>query len=213
MTKEIVHSVILIIAIVVGFLLPKTFLVNYEPQLLGVIFIVFYLLRKKILKDENKKRLLDSVVFTFVVISIIASTNYTQSPFFFLVYFLIFSLSLLLEPVISMVVALTLIGFFVLSLPEGQDFVSLLPIISLAFITPFSLFLGKEYEENQRLRIKNQTLKKDQFFFLNLLIKNHLKNIKTAIENFLGDQELQIIKHSVFRIEKLIEKYEKTNFS
>ena len=46
--------------------------------------------------------------------------------------------------------------------------------------------------------------------FITLLIKNHLKNIKEAVENFVGDHELDIIKKSASRMEKLIEKYEKS---
>jgi hypothetical protein len=41
-----------------------------------------------------------------------------------------------------------------------------------------------------------------------LLLKNHLGNIKEAAQNFVGDHQLDIIKKSAQRMEKLIEKFE-----
>jgi hypothetical protein len=109
-----------------------------------------------------------------------------------------------------MVTSLTLIIFFLLSLEKDQNFSVLLPIFSLAFITPFALFLGKEYEENQKLKAKSQKSKEETFLFLSLILKNHLKNIAAAAENFLGDHQLSIIKKQTEKMEKLIEKFEKS---
>lgn len=209
MTKEITHSVILITAIVLAFIFPKTNLAQYDLQISALLFIVLYLSKKFIIKSSASK-LIESVVFTLVIIGIITTTGYTESPFFFLIYFLLFSLSLLLEPIISITTTIALIGFFLLNLPENQSFKTLLPIISLAFITPFALFLGQEHFELIKSKVKNQKLQQDSLLFISLLIKNHLKNIKEALENFLGDHELQIIKKSVHRMEKLIDDYEKT---
>ncbi|MCS6956297.1 MAG: hypothetical protein NZM02_00415 [Patescibacteria group bacterium] len=211
MSKEIIHSLILIFSIFLASVFPKTNLANYEVQIIAFLFIILYLVKKFIKYENSKTRLTESVIFTLIVVGIIFSTGATQSPFFFLIYFLLFSLSLLLEPIISITSTIALIIFFILNLPENQDLKNLLPILSLAFITPFSLFLGKEYQENQRLKLKNQKIQEDSFLFISLLVKNHLKNIKEAVENFLGDHELSIIKKSVNRIEKLIEKYEETN--
>ena len=83
-----------------------------------------------------------------------------------------------------------------------------MPIISLAFITPFAMFLGQEKIESEKLKVKSEKTKEDTFLFLSLLLKNHLKNIKEAAQNFVGDHQLEIIKKSVQRMEKLIEKFE-----
>jgi len=40
------------------------------------------------------------------------------------------------------------------------------------------------------------------------MIKNHIKNIKLAVENFMGDHELSQIKRTTSEMEKLIEKFE-----
>ena len=70
------------------------------------------------------------------------------------------------------------------------------------------MFMGSEHIKIRQLAEKNEKNKEETFLFLSLLLKNHLKNIKEALENFVGDHELGIIKKSVQRMEKLIEKFE-----
>lgn len=206
MSAPVIHSLILVVTLFLGFLIPKTNLVNYDLQISAFLFIILYLGKKII---PQKTNLLESVIFTLIVILIVNSTGGHLSPFFFLLYFLLFSISLLLEPIISLVISLTLIVLFLFHQPAGENFKELLPIFSLAFLTPFSLYLGKEYLLLQKTRNKIGRLKEDTFLFLSLILKNHLKNIKENLENFSGDHQLEAIKKSVKRMEKLIDKFEK----
>jgi len=208
MTKEIIHSIILIITIALTFLYPKTSLAQYDLQFCALLFIVLFLAKRFVPKKEASK-LLESVIFTLIVLSIVNTTGSTASPFFFLVYFLLFSLALLLEPVISITASLTLIIFFLINLPEGQNLKNLLPIFSLAFLTPFALFLGQEFLQIQKLKSENQKLEEKTLLFLSLVLKNHLKTIKEAVENFMGDSQLEAIKKAVLKMEKLIDKFER----
>ncbi len=115
----------------------------------------------------------------------------------------------MLEPIISITMTLSLIVFYLMVMPQNQDMKSLLPIISMAFLTPFALYMGQEHIEAQKNKAKNERLQEDTFLFLSLLLKNHIKNIKEAVENYVGDHELGIIRKSAARMEKLIEKFEK----
>ncbi len=209
MSKEIVHALILVFTIVLAFIFPKTNLAQYDLQISAGLFIALYLAKKFIVSKNIYSRLIESVIFTLIIMGVVNSTGGLTSPFFFLIYFLLFSLTLILEPIISITTTVTLIIFFLLNLPAGQDFKTLIPIISLAFITPFAMFMGQEHMESQKLKVKSQKQKEETFLFLSLLLKNHLTNIKEALENFVGDHELGIIKKSVQRMERLIEKFEK----
>ena len=71
------------------------------------------------------------------------------------------------------------------------------------------MFMGSEHIESQKSKVNSQKLKEETFLFLSLLLKNHLRNIKEAVQNFVDDHQLEIIKKSVTRMEKLIEKFEK----
>ena len=205
--KQIIHAIILSFTILGAFLFIKTDLKNYDLQITAALFIILYLTKKIIVPNSNS-RLIESVIFTFVILTIVNSTGALDSPFYFLIYFLLFATSLLLEPIISIVVTINLIVYFLLSLPADQNFKQLLPIISLAFLTPFAMYLGKQYQELQKAKIKSQRSQQDTYLFLSLIIRNHLKNIKNATENFLGDQQLGTIRKNVDRIERLIEKFE-----
>lgn len=212
MSKPIIHAVVLIITIAIAFLFPKTNLAQYDLQISAVLFIIMFLSRRLINKTG---RLLESVIFTLVILLIVNTTGNTTSPFFFLIYFLLFALALLMEPVIAIITSFTLMVGFMFSIPPNQEIGALIPVFSLAFLTPFALLLGQEYVriKNDELRIKNLEGKinqkqEDTFLFLSLMLKNHLKNIKTAIENFMGDHELHEIKHNADKMERLIEKFE-----
>lgn len=208
MSKEIVHALILIFTIILTFVLPKTNLAQYDLQISAGLFILLYLTKNFIISKNIYSRLIESVIFTLIIMGIVNSTGGMNSPFFFLIHFLLFSLSIILEPIISITTTVTLIIFFLSNLPANQSFNTLMPIISLAFITPFAMFLGQEKIEAEKLKVKSEKTKEDTFLFLSLLLKNHLKSIKEAAQNFVGDHQLEIIKKSAQRMEKLIEKFE-----
>ncbi|MFA6081354.1 MAG: hypothetical protein WC741_03015 [Patescibacteria group bacterium] len=208
MAKEITHALILIFAVALTFIFPKTNLAQYNLQISAGLFILLYLTKNFVVSKNIYSRLIESVIFTLVIMGIVNSTGGLNSPFFFLIHFLLFSLSIILEPIIPITTTVTLIIFFLLNLPQGQNFNTLMPIISLAFITPFAMFLGQEKIESEKLKIKGEKTQENTFLFLSLLLKNHLKNIKEAAQNFVGDHQLEIIKKSVQRMEKLIEKFE-----
>lgn len=217
MSREIIHSTVLIAAMGLSFLFPISFLAQFDLQIAAVLFILLFIVRK-IIGNSMKSRLLESVIFTVVIVLTINTTGGVSSPFFFLLYFLLFSLALLLEPIISITATLALMVFFIISLPPDQTFSKLLPIFSLAFLTPFALFMGQELAELQAAKRKEEKLtnaltqsKEETFLFLSLMLKNHLKSIQYSIENFLGDHDLHTIKKHVRNMEKLIEKFEKDN--
>ena len=205
MPKELVHAVILVVVVALAFLFPKSVLAQYDLQLYAVLFVILFA-GKRFFKTG---KLLDAVIFTFVILSLVNTTGGTTSPFFFLLYFLLFSVTLLLEPVVSIPITLASVIFFLLFYPEKSGLQGLLSVFSLAFLMPFSLFMGKEYERNLVLKKQQQTQQQDTFLFLSLMIKNHIKTIKQSVENFMGDHDLHEIKKSTQEMEHLIEKFEK----
>ncbi|PIV09140.1 hypothetical protein COS31_02960 [Candidatus Roizmanbacteria bacterium CG02_land_8_20_14_3_00_36_15] len=211
MPQEITHSFILIITIALSFIVPRTNLAKYDLQIAAFLFIVFFISKKIFAPSSSRSRLIESVVFSLVILLIINTTGSINSPFFFLIYFLLFSLALLLEPIISFTSTIALIIFFLLTLPADQGLKQLVPIISLAFLTPFAMFMGQEYLQSEKLKVKSEELQEETFLFLSLMLKNHLKNIKKAVENFIGDHQLSEIRKHAQKMEKLIEEFEKTN--
>lgn len=223
MPQEFIHAVLLISSMGAGFILSKSALAQYDIHIAAIIFVLYYSIKKIAVPKDNTPhpyrnellRITDSVVFTYVIIIIINSSGGLSSPLFFLTYFLIFALSLILEPIISVAATIGLVILYILSIPPNSSIKELLPLFALPFLTPFALFLGQEHLKNLKLKSKNEKLntehakkEEDTFLFLSLVLKNHIKEIKSAIDNFIGDHELMRIRKHTREMEKAIEKFE-----
>jgi hypothetical protein len=207
--KQLISTGLLLLSIFCAFLLSSSQLKNYDLQLSALLFIILFISRKFFLSNSTTK-IIEAIIFTFVILILVNNTGRLNSPFFFLIYFLLFALSLLLSPIISVITTLNLIVYFFLTLPPQPDF-KISYLLSLAFLTPFAMYLGKEYLDLQQERKKNQISQQETYLFLSLVIKNHLKNMQEAVDNFMGDKQLEIIKKNLIRIEKLIKKFENTH--
>ena len=210
MTIELMHSLLLIICIGLAFIFPQTTLAAYDIEIAALLFVLLFVARKLSL-FSRKTRLFESAIFTFIILGVINTTGGMQSPYFFLVYFLLFSITLLLEPIIPIIVTLTLMVFFIFTVHGQVTLTQLLPIFSLALMTPFALILGNEYEETKRLKKSISSQTENTYLFLSLMLKNHLKEIQNSIDNFVGDHELSSIKRQARNMEKLIDMFEKEN--
>ncbi|MEN9328209.1 MAG: hypothetical protein RI947_1017 [Candidatus Parcubacteria bacterium] len=215
MVSDLFHAFLMICTIGLTFLFPKTWLAEYDVQISAILFIFLYIGKRILTPKGQTGRVLESVIFTFIIVSIINTTGGVTSPFFFLLYFLLFALSLLLEPVISIISTISLIVFFLLTLQSDTSLESMLPVFSLAFLAPFAQFMGQQYitglKEKQRSALLNDKLISQQeqtYLFMSLIMKNHIANIKDAVENYTGDHELDKIKKTARRMESLLMKYE-----
>lgn len=207
MTAELVHSFILIACIVVAFIFPQTTLAEYNIELAALLLVIFFIARR-LSFFSKRTRLFESVIFTLIVLGTINTTGGLQSPFFFLVDFLLFALALLLEPIIPIIVTLVLMLFFLVG-AQQTAFNELLPIFSLALMTPFAMILGNEYEETKQLKRAISSQTENTFLFLSLMLKNHLKEMSNLIDNFRGEHELTSLRRHITNVERLIDMFEK----
>jgi hypothetical protein len=209
MSKEITHSLVLVLTIALAFLTALTPLAHYDLQIAAVLFILYYAVKRFYLPTHPRSHLLDSVVFTFVIVMVVMTSGSVGSTFFFLIYFLLFSLALFLEPVIAITATIALVIFFLFSLPPDQGLKTLMPIFSLAFLTPFAMYLGQEYQELQKSKTEITRLEEDNHLFNSLIVRNHIKTIRELVDNFMGDKELHELKRQANRLEKLVEEFER----
>lgn len=205
MLPEVAHTLILIVTVGLAFLFPKSSIATYDLQIYALLFVVLFI-GKRAFKTG---KLLDSVIFTFVIFSLVNTTGGLDSPFFFLLYFLLFSITLFLEPVTSIPISLSAVIFYLLFFPQEQGLKPLLSIFSLVFLTPFALFMGREYEKNLTLKKESSQFQQDTYMMLSLMVKNHMQSIKDSVQNFVGDHQLKEIENSAKEVEKVIEKFEK----
>ena len=150
MAKFLLHSFFLITAVFLVFIwtnLPQ--LSVYTVQLIA-LFVLFYFLnqfyfrRKKQLFSRTNLTI-DAIIFTLVVLLLVASTGGLTSALFFLIYFLMFGLALIFEPLITLSLAIAMILFFLLQPTKEAMLTEILQLLSLLLVTPLALFFGKQY--------------------------------------------------------------------
>jgi len=207
MTQELIHSIILTICIALAFIFPQTTLAAYDVEIAAGLFIFLFVARR-LSFFSRKTRLFESVVFTFIIVAVVTTTGGLSSPYFFLIHFLLFALTLLLEPLIPIIVTIVLMLFFSLNITGSVTLLQLLPLFSLALMTPFALILGNEYEETKRLKKSLSSQQENTFLFLSLMLKNSLREIQKNLDNFVGDHQLTAMKRHINTMEKQIDMFE-----
>ena len=150
MSKFLLHSAFLIAAVVLVFVWTNTpELSVYTLQLIALFVLAYFInqfyQRRKKQPFSRINLTLDAVVFTMVILLLIASTGGLTSPLFFLIYFLMFGLALLFEPAITFSLAIAMILFFLLQPVKEEPLTEALQLLSLLLVTPLAMFFGKQY--------------------------------------------------------------------
>lgn len=151
--KALIHTILLAFAILSIFLwVSDPILPRFNLQLTALLMLILILTRYLIKPDSFK--LVESIISTQAVLLIIYDTGNLTSPLFFLNFFLLFELSLLLEPSIPLVLSIFL-GIYYYLLSPYLNISNYTILLAFPFITPMAIFLGKIYrrEEDERKTI------------------------------------------------------------
>lgn len=199
----IFHSFFLILAVMVSFFWTQNPTLSYYTlQLIGLFLAFFF--ANQFLSRRKKKKInltLDAVILTMVVLLLVTSTGGLTSPLFFLIYFLMFGLALLFEPLITLTLTLAMIIFFLLTPTKEAPLVEVLQLFSLLLITPLALFFGQQYlnllageEKIKILEAESQVLEReiekeetDILLWATLELKKDLGEILERTANLLAD--------------------------
>lgn len=145
MLTVILHTLFLALAVSLTFFWTKNPILSaFNLQFVGLI-ILFYFLVKLISKRQKMVMALDALVFAMITFLIVSSTGGLRSPAFFLLYFLLFSLSLLFEPIQSLLLGLFLALLFSLQAGFAFDTTAIINLTTLILITPLALIFGRKY--------------------------------------------------------------------
>ena len=215
MSKPVRESLIIILTSLFVFFWSATRLKEFSLQLTALLFLILIFTRR-FLKKTSPSPFLQIVFSTTLVLLLVLDTGGLSSPLFFLIYFLLFALSLLLTPQTAFVFSLSLIALFLAGLEKLEDLKLLIPLLSLPFITPLAVFFGQEH---QRLKSTEKELAHDEkqtLLWLTTTFKEHLEKISKALENIKKDnltdqerEELKTAEHSLKRLKVLGEKLKK----
>ncbi len=193
-------------------------LAKYDLQLVAVLFIVYVLLKRLMMRSAGFF-VLEAFIFIFIIVSTVFSSGGLQSPFFFLLYFLMFALALFFDSVTTLALTLTLLIYVIATADYSMQLRDLLPALSLPFIAPFAKYLGDLQRKSYRqsLEIKRlsrakekgeETMRYDQeqtLIFLTTVLYRHLDEMKERLDNFLGDEDLAYLRKKVKHLEGISE--------
>lgn len=206
-TKFLLHTTLLLSTVFgVYFWLSLPAMSIYTLQLVAVLVLLYlgsHALRKRMPSLFHKSSItLDITILTAMILLLVTETGALTSPFFFLVYFLLFGVAMLYEIEATLVLTGVLILFF-LFLPgtDLTDFAHLSELIALIMITPLAIFTGHQYEstiEEKRMHaLLNSHITKeetDTLIFLSLNLKKTLTQALDTLSLVIPQEKVQSVR-------------------
>ena len=167
---QIFNILIFIFVSLTSLLLTSSAISQFIPQiiaLISIIFIYFSLFKKTISLH----------LIAFIISLIVFDSQGLNSPFFFLIYFLLFTIAFQNPPTTTLSYSLALILLLSHSLNSNE---SLIPLVSLLFITPLAWFIGKQYLDKAKTESDIEISETNILLWLSLKFKT---GICTIIDN------------------------------
>lgn len=212
MPTFVVHALFLVSSVVLTFLWTKSpALVPYNLQFVGSLILIYFICRTLLKKDRKLILTLDAVTFISLTLLLVISTGSLYSPVFFLLYLLLFTISLLFEPTLSVLLSLSLLVIFLIdSSSASLDNIALINLATLTAITPLALIFGRKYlealESQGKIQILRNIISKEQTDSL-LWITTKANPTLVSIIDAVGDTliHLNSVKTKI-SVDQLIEK-------
>jgi hypothetical protein len=195
----ITHSLFLLSGLIVTFIWTNNPVLDaYTLQFIAVL-VIFYFLNHLFNKERLRLNMaIDGAILSLVTLLLVTQTGGLQSPLFFLIYILLFGLTLLFDPLVMSLFALSLVLFFY---RQSTNMDSFMQIIGLLLITPLALFFGRQYlkslEEQEKIKILNTSKvalekevcqqEEDTLLWISLAFKEQVLNIVDQSSNLLTD--------------------------
>lgn len=164
---QIFNILVFILVSLTSYLISLSNLANLIPQIIALISIIFLLL-------SIFKKTISLHLIAFIISLIIFDSQGLNSPFFFLIYFLLFTIAFQNPPTTTLAYSLGLIILLSQSLDSTQ---SIIPLISLLFITPLAWFIGKQYLDKVKVESDISVSETNVLMWLSLKFKTGICQI------------------------------------
>ena len=220
--KSLIFQIVgVVLTLVLAVVFSVSPLAKYDLQLVAGLFIIYFF-SKRLFRQNPGFMYFEAWLFVFIITSTVFSTWGVESPFFLFLYFLLFAVALILDPLVGLVLTIVLVIMFLSLSNFSTNLKELLPVLSLPFIAPFAKYLGdlQRHYFHQKDELKHlsqakqksdhlQAYEKEQtLIFLNTVFQSHLDDIKERLKNFMGDSDLEYLKHKVEELEKSFDSFE-----
>jgi len=174
---------------VIAYLLSLTSVVDFLPQLIALLAIFFIIFRSL--------RLPLIYLVSLIVGLLVLCTRGVNSPFFFLIYFLLFVTAFTQKPAVSLSFSLVLILILSQSLNSP---LSLIPLISLIFISPLVWQVSRQSRSLTKTTTTIAVEETDFLLWLNLKFKTGVSTIIDLSSQLLSTPLPPVQKDQVHRL-------------
>ena len=120
----------------------------FTLQLVGLTILSYFGLKMLFSKAARLLNALYAIVLTSLAFLLVITTGSLNSPLFFILYFLLFGLSLLFEPTQAFLVSLLLTVFLLINHQDLLDTTAIINLTTLFLVSPIAVTLGRKYLEN-----------------------------------------------------------------
>jgi len=187
-------------------------LINRATPLLALVSLVGVLTLRFVPRKLTRIR---TLLWSLFVLSLIGSTGWFYSPFFFALYLVAIGLAFAYSPAVSIAFTFALIIMFVFSIGEVNPTYDFLTLLSLLTVIPISIALRKSYllvkEEEKGILILEKDDKTAATSSLDSVLSNKINKIGTQLRQPLTylKQGLNIIEEENLSAEERSETMER----
>lgn len=162
----------------------------YSLTLIGFLIICYSVIHFISKKQKGfiylHKTLFDVFFLSLITFLLVFSTGAIYSPVFFLIYFLLFGVSLFLEPATAIYLAV-IVSFFLFFTEKKSLLNELLQLSSLFLIAPLATLFGKQYLKIKSLQTEVKTWTYET-------LSKQLVDIQTGLKSILNDPQTPMVE-------------------
>lgn len=153
--KAIKESILLILSYLILYFWKQSSFFIYTVPVIG--FFIFLLLLisakrkgKNLLSLSQKTTSLHIIVINTILLLFVFLTNGINSPLFFLLYFLSFGITFVLQPTTVFVFTIATLLLFAEDVLKDMSLPTIIKMGSLLLISPLAFYFGKEFRQDEK---------------------------------------------------------------
>lgn len=163
MTQAIFDTIILSTVAAFSFIWSSIQTTSDHSLQLVIVLVSFYFATRffsKKLKYNTVNRI-NANIYLCLTLLLVLSTGGANSPLFFLIYFLLFSLSLLSEPNQSLLIGVLIALLMAIKYNFQIDGTMAINLVTLLLISPLAIIFGQKYLQSLQLEGRIKLLNKE----------------------------------------------------
>lgn len=217
--RSLIQTLMLVCTIFLSFVLSHWLGALYQVEIIALAFILYVIVRK--IKHRHhpsttmsRNHYFDTHILTLVLLTSVLSTGGLGSPYFFLMYFLMFGIALLVEPLTSACATIAMVFLFIPYLSDSFQTIHIVSLLSLPLMVPFALLVGSAYKTRELLQAElhqakkeTSTVETDALMFVSTIVRSHVDSLIDYAQDYTPDSKMAEIRGTARRLRKLIDTF------